>query len=409
MEPVSLAGSEPELSLGRFLQFGRRWFGFVLFCCLFVGALVAALVFLKPRYYASHFTVFVTGPINAGANAQVQAQVAALFGLSHGGTEYVAATLSSDEIQLEMIEKLKLQENNDFWYGVFFETRTPEKTLEQLRAQMNIRAPEPPLQGPVGLSIGTISPQLSFDIAQELLRLLNLRLEEETRNRSEFLAEQFKSSQTQLEKAEEQLRLFAEKQGISVALEEESKEELTAQVGLRTQKTLAEIELKALHGRLQAPGDVQVQMTLQSEIAGLEAKLNQLNEVLSEREQIFKKLPRKTQQYVDLMREVKSREKIFEVYLEHYELARLYDVGKAQTRPYRVVDRPYLPQRPVKRRGLLKTLAGLLVGTLLGLAWALSQEALALAKKEARQLGPLPSDFERQQRAKVKKDKQQQL
>ncbi|MBS2040539.1 hypothetical protein JST97_36470 [bacterium] len=384
--------------MGRLLQFWRRWALFSIFWTLLVGASIGAAVFAWPRYYASHFSVFVTGPFGAGASAQVQMQVAALFGLSSGGTEYVLAVLNSDEVQLKVIEKLRLREDKDFWWGVLLNDFTKEKALEQLHSLLHISGPQAPLQGPVTLSVRTISPQLSYDITRELLALLNERLERETKGRSVFLEEQLNNSKLELDRAEKALKEFAEKENITVALEEESKEELTAQVGLRTQKILSEVEIKALRGRLNAPGDVKVQMVLQSELAGLEAKLAQLDEVLATREAVFKKLPRKTKRYMDLVRDVKSREKIFEVYLEHYELARLYDVGKSETRPYRIVDVPYLATRPVKRYGLYKTLAGLAAGLLLALAWAVSREALAMAQQEAARLEPLPS-----QRSKPKK------
>lgn len=149
VESVPLNHLEDEITLGRVLQFSRRWLRFVVLWSLLVGTLVAALVFgLLPRHFSSHFSVFVTGPINAGASAQVQMQVAALFGLSSGGTEYVMAALGSDEIQLAVIDKLQLRTNKDFWWGYFFDDHTPEKTLEQLRSQMSIVGPEPPLQGP---------------------------------------------------------------------------------------------------------------------------------------------------------------------------------------------------------------------------------------------------------------------
>lgn len=391
MEPVSLNQPGEDLSLGRLLQFSRRWWVFIMAWTVLVGGLVAAVVFSLPRYYASHFSVFVTGPLNSGASAQVQMQVAALFGLSTGGTEYVRAVIESDEIQRIVIEKLKLQENDDFWWGSFWDDHSLDKTLEHLRKNLKLKGPEPPMQGPVSLTVKTISPELSYQIAKELLELLNQRMERETRRRSTFLEEQFKNSQQELEKSEKALKEFAEHEGIAVALEDQSKEELMAQVELKTQKILAEVELRSLRGRLQAPGDVKVQMTLQSEIAGLEAKLAQLDQVLAVREESFKKLPRKTKVYVDLLRDVKSREKIYEVYLEHYELARLYDVGKSETRNYRIVDTPYQPDRPVKRHGLLKCLAGLLMGGLLGLGLALAWEALAMARREAALLPPLPS------------------
>lgn len=98
----------------------------------------------------------------------------------------------------------------------------------------------------MSLTVRTISPELSYKIASELLALLNQRMERETKNRSVFLEEQLKASQLELDKSEKALRNFAEDQGISVALEEESKEELMAQVELRTQKILAQVELKSL-------------------------------------------------------------------------------------------------------------------------------------------------------------------
>jgi uncharacterized protein involved in exopolysaccharide biosynthesis len=406
VEHLPLNQAEDEITLGRVLQFWRRWWLTVLGSTVLLGSLVAAVVFSLPRYYASHFSVYVTGLNNMAASAQVQMQLAALFGLSSGGTEYVTAVIESDLIQLQVIDQLKLTTDKDFWWGDFLgEERTPEKTLEQLRNMSKVEGPQAPLQGPVSLTIKTISAELSYKIANEILYLLNVKMQEETKNRSSFLEDQLKNSQSELDKAERALKDFAESEGISVALEEQSKEEFLAQVELKTQKILAEVELKALRSRLGAPGDVKVQMILQSEIAGLEAKVSELESVMSSREGNLKQLPRQTKRYVDLMRDVKSREKIFEVYLEHYELARLYEVGRSETRPYRVIDTPYQAVRPVKRYGLLKTLAGLMVGTMVGLAWALFRESLALARAEASRLGPLPSESPK----KAPQDKESQL
>ena len=87
-------------------------------------------------------------------------------------------------------------------------------------------------------------------------------------------------------------------------------------------------QLKSLRARENAPGDITVQMTIQSEIAGLEAKIREISSVMSQRDVSLKQLPKQSKRYLDLGREVKSREKIFESYLEHSELARLLDAGK---------------------------------------------------------------------------------
>lgn len=378
-----------ELSLGRVLQFCRIWLRWIVLIALLSATLVLAVVFSLPRKYSSHFSVFVTGMTNMAASAQVQMQLAALFGLSSGGTEYVTAIIQSDEVLLHVVRKLDLAHSPELWFLSLETSRSDEKTMEVLRKQLKVDGPEPPLQGPVVLRVTTISPKLSYQIAQEIFQLLNERLERETRSRSIFLEQQLKQSKEALDQAEKDLKSFAEHEQIPVALEEKGKEEFLAQVELKTQRVLAEVELKALQGRQNAPGDVRVQMTLKSEIAGLEAKIEELDSVMAERGETLKQLPGQSKRYFDLMREVKSREKIFEIYLEHAELARLYDIGKAETRPFRMLDKPYQPLEPDKRNGLLKTLAGVLIGGALALAWALFREALAQARKEAGELPPL--------------------
>ncbi|MFN8606521.1 MAG: Wzz/FepE/Etk N-terminal domain-containing protein [Vulcanimicrobiota bacterium] len=394
-----------ELSLGRVLQFCRIWLRWIILMAILTGSLVLAVVFALPRKFSSHFTVFVTGMTNMAASAQVQMQLAALFGLSSGGTEYVRAILDSDEVLLNVVRKLDLPHSPELWFMSLESSRSDEKTLEVLRKQVKVKAPEPPLQGPVVLTVTTISPQLSYQVADEIFRLLSDRLEREMRSRSVFLEQQLKESKQALDDAEKALKQFAEHEQIPVALEEKGKEEFLAQVELKTQRVLAEVELKALKGRQNAPGDVRVQMTLKSEIAGLEAKIAQLDEVMATHGEDLKRLPRQTKRYFDLMREVKSREKIFEIYLEHAELARLYDIGKSETRPFRMLDRPYQPVEPVKRNGLLKTLAGTLFGAALALVWALLREALATARQEEKEL-PLPAFQVAVKKAKPDKEPQ---
>lgn len=370
-----------ELSLGRILVFTRRWLAVILLSTLLVGGLGATVTFLWPRSYASHFSVFVTGANSIAASAKVQAELSALFGLSSGGNEYVTSVLKSDRIKLAVIEALGLMENDDFWFACMDE-RTPKYALRQLGKHMDLEAPAPPLLGPVRLTIVTVDAELSNKIANQFLYLLDKRTERESKGRAVFLEEQLKESREALEKAEVALQVYAETEDIVVPLEELGKEEFMAQVTLKTQKILGEVELKALRARLGAPGDITVQMQLQSEIAGLEAKLGQLDETLLSREAMFDSLPARAKGYADRMRDLKTREKIFEIYLEHYELARLYEIGGSETRFYRTIDTPYLAVTPVKRYGLLKVLASLFLGGLMGLALALFVEGLELAKKE---------------------------
>ena len=385
MESLRLTPDSSEFNLGQLLIFCRRWLlKIILFTVLFT-ALAAAFIFTRPRQFQSHLSVFVTGTNSIAASAQVQAQLATLFGLSSGGTEYVVAILDSDQVHLAVLEALNLITNEDFWYGNY-KDRNQDEALRQLRSLTELDAPQPPLMGPVRLDVETISPELSQRIANQYLYLLNQKTAKETKNRSVFLEEQLKESQVELEKAELALQSFAESEKIAVPLDDLGKEEFLARVELDSQRILGEVELKALKARLDAPGDMTVQMTIQSEIAGLEAKLGQIDRALSVKEVALDALPKQAKQYGDLLRKFKSREKIFEIYLEHYELARLYEVGKSETRPYRLIDKPYLPTAPVKRHGLLKLIASMLVGGSLVVGWALMIEALELAKKEEKLL-----------------------
>lgn len=380
-----------DVSLGRVVQFAHRWLVLVVIWFILGLGLTAAVVFSLPRYYASHFSVFVTGLPNMAASMQVQSQLTALFGLSSGGSEYVTALLESDEIQMAVVNKLDLPKDQHFWYLSSESSRTQEKTLERLRKIVKIKGPQPPMQAPIRVSIETTSAELSYKITEELFQLLSKRIASETKNRSEFLETQLKKSRLDLDQAEKNLRNFAEQEGVSVALEIQGKEEYLAQGELRAAKIAAEVELKSLRARENAPGDITVQMTIQSEIAGLEAKIREISSVMSQRDVSLKQLPKQSKRYLDLVREVKSREKIFEIYLEHSELARLLDAGKSETRPFRIIDKPYQAKEPTKRQGLLKTLVGGILAAAFGLFWSLFREALAIGRLEAAELEPLPS------------------
>lgn len=374
-----------ELSLGRILIFLRRWAVKIFLCSLVVGAVTTVILLLLPRKYKSHISVFVTGTDSIAAAARVQAQLASLFGLSSGGNEYVTAILESDSVRITVINSLGLMKNEDFWWGDYKE-RTMEEALKVLDKHLELTAPQPPLQGAITLTAETVSPDLSQEICNQFLALLNQRTARESKSRSKFLGEQLENSKRELEKAEVALQNFAQQENVVVPLEDLGKREFFADVELKTQKILGEIQLKDLQARLHAPGGLNVRMALQSEIVGLEAKLGQLDAALAEKDTELDALPSQAKKYANLLRDVKSREKIFEIYLEHYELARMYEVGDSETRPYRIIDKPYKADEPVKRGALLKIILALIVGAGLGLSVAIFVEALEIAKEEERDI-----------------------
>ncbi|MGE0492889.1 MAG: GNVR domain-containing protein [Vulcanimicrobiota bacterium] len=363
------------------LAFVRRWWRFTFLASFLCAGLVAAIVLLAPRHYASGFSVFVTGPVSMTMSPEAQ-QFAAMFGLSTGGSEYVSAILESETLHLTVMEKLSLATDERFLGRQIDAGLNRDEVLEILRDSIEVEGPHPPLLAPVRFTVETDSAELSQAIADEFFQLLEARLQTETQSRSSFLEDETRQSKQELEAAIRELREFAESEEIVVPLETQSQSEFSALTTLNTERILAEAELRAVRSQLASSGNLEVQMALKSREAGLEAKVLELQAESAAQASLLKQTPRQAERYRELTREVNIREHIFQQYVQQLQVAQMIEQGKSVTSPYRIIDEPIVPVEPVRRYGALKTVAGFLFGFMLALAWALFREGLDRARLE---------------------------
>ena len=344
--------------------------------------LVALLVFIPLRKYESNLSVMVMNPFDAAPGA---AGVSALLGMGDGQNEYVLAILRSQNLWSEVVTRLKLRNSRDFWGGSpltdsirrFTTSKEPSEgeALEQMAKLVDIKSEIPPLRGPITVSIRTVSPRLSRDIGEQFLNLLNNRLAINTESRAGFLSAQLNETEFRLNSESRKLREYAEAHKVlPLDVGQQGELELKSLVELQSQLTLARSELRSTEKRLAAPGDLGNRLVLESARLGLMAQVHELEATGLQREERILTFPKIAEEACRIQRAVKTQEKLYEVLLEQYQLAKLKEEGKLETRPFRIVDFPREADEPVKRRGLLKLAIGLMFGLSVGVLQVLALE-----------------------------------
>lgn len=130
---------------------------------------------------------------------------------------------------------------------------------------------------------------------------------------------------------------------------------------------------------------------VQTELASQNAQLEQLQETEKETIQRFDLIPELQQTYAELQREFKVKSEAVNNFLT--KLQELQISEAQETAPWRILEKPYVPQMPVSPNVPRNLLLGLIAGGLLGVATAILLERTDQRIKdaeEAKDLGNLP-------------------
>lgn len=288
---------------------------------------------------------------------------------------YVLAVLHSRQAKTTVIGKLDKELQEQFWEGAPADERTREDGWNRMAEYLRID--DATLGEPIVLHVTTEKPALSHALAKAYLELLMARIDNDTRSQEKFLKERLETARSELSAATKRFQIYQELNALPFTLEAQGQADIAKLTELHSDYAKAEVELKATEKQLQAPGDLASQLALASQKAGYEARAAVLKQMLDEQAGKLASMPDKINQYDNLKRAIDEKAKVVQSLSEQYELAKFQIT--ITTTPYRVIDKPLLPERPVEKPYLAVGLGGALLGSILGLFLALLREPPAVA------------------------------
>lgn len=138
--------------------------------------------------------------------------------------------------------------------------------------------------------------------------------------------------------------------------------------------------------------DLEDLLSLQVETEVEKKKMEEYQKIINSYESSLENVPEDQMELMRLSRELEVNEKIYLMLKEKFEEAKIKEAGKLGD--LRVIDGPYMPQRPFKPRRKLLIFIGLVGGLFLGLGVSLVKEYLDFKII-------LPDDFERLEGVKL--------
>jgi tyrosine-protein kinase Etk/Wzc len=309
--------------------------------------------------------------------------VGALGGLKSPGDAYIGI-LGSRTIADAMVEKFDLQK--------VYNAKKLSTAEKMLKANSTFLSGKDTL---ITIAVKDNDPKRAADLANGYLDFLReqngkLALSESSQRRL-FFEQQLELEKNKLADAEVELRRAEEKTGI-IAPYSQAQVEIEADAETRAQIASREVELASL--RQVATDQNPAVARLQSEIAGLQQHLKQLQNDQKRQSGSVQlptaKVPELALEYVRKEREVKYHEVLFQLLARQFETARLDESREAPL--LQVVDRAVVPDTKSGPPRTLLLLAAAILGIFLGSIWVLFRNAIGTMQQnpaKARQLDDL--------------------
>ena len=309
--------------------------------------------------------------------------VGALGGLKSPGDAYIGI-LGSRTIADAMVAKFDLQK--------VYNAKKLSAAEKRLKANSTFLSGKDTL---ITIAVEDNDPKRAADLANGYLDFLReqngkLALSESSQRRL-FFEQQLELEKNKLADAEVELRRAEEKTGI-IAPYSQAQVEIEADAETRAQIASREVELASL--RQVATDQNPAVARLQSEIAGLQQHLKQLQSDQKRQSGSVQmptaKVPELALEYVRKEREVKYHEVLFQLLARQFETARLDESREAPL--LQVVDRAVVPDTKSGPPRTLLLLAAAILGIFLGSIWVLFRNTIGTMQQnpaKARQLDDL--------------------
>jgi len=221
------------------------------------------------------------------------------------------------------------------------------------------------------VSVEDRDPQRAADMANSYIDELNAMLVEVNTSSAHrerlFLEERLAKIKKDLDSSNGALAQFASSTA-TLDPQVQGRATLEAAAALQRELTIAESDLNAMQ-KVYAPENIRVQSS-RARIAELRRQLQEIagsSGIEGKSDQMWpsmRKLPMLASQYLDLARQAKIQEAVYEVLTKQLEIAKVEEAKETPT--VRIVDKALVPERKSYPPRMLFMFAGLLLGILVG-------------------------------------------
>ena len=345
---------------------------------LIAGAVIAAAIALVvPPAYRS--TVNLLPPQQAQSSAAAMlAQLGGMAGTAAG----IAGVKNPSDLYVGMLKSRTVADSliKRFDLRKVYEQDSHEKTRKILEGNTFITVGK---DGIISIEVEdrdrSRAAALANAYAEELLSLTNVLAVTEAAQRRVFFERQLERTKTQLLQAEVALKRQFERSGV-ISVDGESRAIVETVGRIRAQISAKEIQLASMRAFF-TTANPEYKRT-HEELISLRAELAKLE---NGREPDVSATDAKNEgghESVELMRQVKYYQMLYELLAKQYEMARLdeaKDPGIIQ-----VLDKAIEAEKKSKPKGLLMVVIGSILGFILGLVYAFIHEAkIRLLRKQA--------------------------
>ena len=233
--------------------------------------------------------------------------------------------------------------------------------------------------GLITVAVETKSATFSAEVAETYLAFLENFSKGPAKEKRVFVQVQLDKVKTELETAEITFKTFQDKNKL-FAIDEQAKGLIEKSVKLEASKFESQISLKMQESLLKSSGNVPELVKLEAQKVSEEARQAGLEKAISEVNLRLDAVPQLTLEFTHLMRNLKVKEKVFEMLTEQLELAKISEAEEGSN--FEVIDHARPAERKSKpKRSLIVILSGLTAG-MLGVFLAFFLEFLEKRRKD---------------------------
>jgi len=259
-----------------------------------------------------------------------------------------------------------------------------ERTIRSLRANVDFKIEK---EGTLSISVLDKNPTRAAEMANAFVFYLDslntMKKVEAARNNRIYIEKEYKTATLRLANAEKSLKDFQEKFGILI-LPSQIEEEIRSVSALQAEITSSEIDLRIKLRTLSSDHSLvreakiklgELKRKLQEFVSSPAQNNGGVDNLVEKRNDLFipiDKLPDLGLQYQRLFRDVEVKSKIYELFTQMYEQAKVQEAKDTPT--IQVLDSAIPPLRKAKPKRLIWMLIAGFVSTLVTIIYAFSVE-----------------------------------
>lgn len=328
-----------------------------------VTTLIAIIycVFATPIFTAK---TIINPPKLSDAGSGVSQALGGLAALAGGGggllsqktdADVAMAMLNTDAVKDMVIGKFNLVK----YYDV--------KNIELARRALvkNVKFVPDIKSGFLEIDIDDKDPKLATNIANYYNIALGQLISDVAYGRSkqkmQFLEQQLTSTKANLKLAQDKLKAFALKNGISAGIQAQVITGLSTQ--LQAQLVVAQSQLQAMS--LYATNDNPDYQSLQAKVDGFKKQLDAISGQADTSDQLTIPAglaPELSQQYADLMRDMVINEEVFKIVAKQYQASKLDTLSEVAPTGIQIIDPAQIPFYKSKPKRVMIVFGGLILG-----------------------------------------------